>query len=57
MGLQLLTDGSQDSLVQIPDILIEAIDGIVTLILSRTLIPDGQNQALDGVRHGLGVGG
>ena len=57
MGLQLLAHGSQDGLVKLVDVVVEDVDGVVALLLARALVLDGEDQVLDGVRHGLGVGG
>ena len=57
MWLELLRHGRQDSLVQLSDSRVERVNSIVTLLLSGALVPDGHEQAADGVSHCLGVGG
>ena len=56
MWLELLRHGCQDCLVQLSDSRVEGVNSIVTFLLSRALVPDGHEQAADGVSHCLGVG-
>ena len=57
MGLQLLAHGSQYSLIQLVDGPVQLINSIVTFLLARTLVSDGEDQSFEGVSYGLGVRG
>ena len=57
MGVELLTHGREYGLVQVRDVLVEPVDGVVALVLPGALVLDGQDQRLHGIRHGLRVRG
>ena len=57
MRLQLLAHGSQHGLVQLVDGPVELVNRIIALLLAWALLTNGHNETLDGVSHGLGVGG
>jgi hypothetical protein len=54
---QVLVDGGQRGLVQLPDVVGQLLYGLVAFSLARSLVPDGRDQLLDGVGNSLAAVG
>ncbi len=52
-----MAHGREDGPVQVVDILVQSINGLVALLLTRALVLDGKYQTLYSVRNSFGVRG